>query len=141
MSKDRKTYRLSDEDLEYINSISEQYNIDNTKALEKIIGEHRQQRDTKQLSKEIAAEVISAFEEKYKNTFTRIRLAATGADQNSLILLEMLNSVLVATKLNEHAYTSRIAKSKVWIECEKEVKRRIAHFKQKKDNKNQGDIL
>lgn len=135
MSKDSKTFRLSNEDIEYIKHIAQEYNIDNTKALEKIINEHRQNKDNNQLSKMIASELLSAFDEKYNKTFTRIRLAASGADQSALILLEMMNTLLVATGHNKNAFTSRIAKSDVWTECEKLVKERIAHFKQKTDHR------
>lgn len=134
MSKTNKQFRLSTEDISYIASISQKYNIDNTKALEKIIAEHRENSMTQELSNKIANDVIGIFEDKYKNTVTRIRLAATGADQNSLILLEMINSLLVSTKNNKYAYTSKIAKSDVWIESEKLVKARIAHYKQNKDS-------
>lgn len=135
MSKDAKTFRLSNEDIEYIKSIAEANKIDNTKALEKIITEHRRQNDNRQLSRMITTELLAAFDEKYKNTLTRIRLAASGADISSLILLEMMNTLLIATEHNKVAYTSRIAKSDVWTECENVVKQRIAEYKQKTDHK------
>lgn len=135
MSKDSKTFRLSTEDIKYINDIAKKYNIDNTKALERIITEHRQNNDNNQLSKMIATELLTAFDEKYNKTFTRIRLAASGADQSSLILLEMMNTLLIATDHDKTAYTSRVAKSNVWTQCEEFVKERIAHFKQKTDNR------
>lgn len=135
MSKDAKTFRLSNEDIEYIKSIAEANKIDNTKALEKIITEHRRQNDNRQLSRMITTELLAAFDEKYKNTLTRIRLAASGADISSLILLEMMNTLLIATEHNKVAYTSRIAKSDVWTECENVVKQRIAEYKQNTDHK------
>lgn len=36
MSKERKNFRLSTEDVSYINSLAEKYQIDSTKALERI---------------------------------------------------------------------------------------------------------
>lgn len=135
MSKDSKTFRLSNEDIEYIKSIALTNKIDNTKALEKIISDHRQQNDSRQLSRMIATDLLAAFDEKYNKTLTRIRLAASGADKSSLILLEMMNTLLVATEHNKVAYTSRIAKSEVWVQCEEVVKQRIADYKQKTDHK------
>lgn len=141
MSKDRKSFRLSSDDIDYINSISLKYNIDSTKALEKIINDHRYSNNNNDLSQSIAKDLINAIDEKYKNTITRIRLASNAADVNSLILLEMMNSLLISSGYNKNAYTSRIAKSDVWNECEKEVKRRISHFKQNKDHKkNKGNL-
>ncbi len=135
MSKDSKTFRLSNEDIEYIKSIALANQIDNTKALEKIISDHRQQSDNRQLSRMIATDLLAAFDEKYNKTLTRIRLAASGADKSALILLEMMNTLLVATEHNKVAYTSRIAKSEVWVQCEEVVKQRIADYKQKTDHK------
>lgn len=135
MSKKAKTYRLSKLDIDYIDNMAKLYNIDNTKALEKIISEHRNFTNNNELSDKVAFAVINAFEKKYENTITRIRLASTGAERSTLVLLEMLNSLLVATENNNNAYTSKIAKSDVWKECEKLVGQRINEYKQKNDNK------
>ena len=135
MSKEAKTYRLSKLDIDYIANMAKLYNIDNTKALEKIISEHRNFTNNNELSDKVAFAVINAFEKKYENTITRIRLASTGAERSTLVLLEMLNSLLVATENNNNAYTSKIAKSDVWKECEKLVGQRINEYKQKNDNK------
>lgn len=132
MSKEAKTYRLSKLDIDYIDNMAKLYNIDNTKALEKIISEHRNFTNNDELSDKVALAVINAFEKKYKNIITRIRLASTGAERSTLVLLEMLNSLLVATENNNNAYTSKIAKSNVWKECEKLVEQRIDEHKQKK---------
>lgn len=139
MSKERKCFRLSVQDVDYINSLAEKYQIDSTKALERIIEEHRQSEKLQELSKTLTADMLSAFDEKYNKIITRIRLASNGAERSSLILLEMMNSLLISSNYNQYAYTSRIAKSDVWVECEKEVNRRINEFKQRKDNKKQGD--
>lgn len=135
MSKDSKTFRLSNEDIEYIKHIAQENKIDNTKALEKIINDHRNNKDNSQLTKMIVSELLTAFDEKYNKTFTRIRLASSGADQSALILLEMMNTLLIATGNNKTAYTSRVAKSEAWKQCEETVKNRIAHFKQKTDHR------
>ena len=135
MSKEAKTYRLSKLDIDYIDNMAKLYNIDNTKALEKIISEHRNFTNNNELSDKVAFAVINAFEKKYENTITRIRLASTGAERSTLVLLEMLNSLLVATENNNNAYTSKIAKSDVWKECEKLVGQRINEYKQKNDSK------
>ena len=135
MSREAKTYRLSKLDIDCIDNMAKLYNIDNTKALEMIISEHRNFTNNDELSDKVALAVINAFEKKYKNIITRIRLASTGAERSTLVLLEMLNSLLVATENNNNAYTSKIAKSNVWKECEKLVEQRIDEYKQKKDNK------
>lgn len=134
MSKIAKTFRLRADEHAYIEKIAEENQIDRTKALELIIAEHKAQSDFISSTETFAAAVVNEIEKKYKNTFTRIRLAATGADQNALILLEMINTILIALNIDQHAYTSRISKSDVWKDCEADVKHRIEGYKQRKDS-------
>ena len=66
MSKEAKTYRLSKLDIDYIDNMAKLYNIDNTKALEKIISEHRNFTNNNELSDKVAFAVINAFEKKIR---------------------------------------------------------------------------
>ena len=66
MSKEAKTYRLSKLDIDYIDNMAKLYNIDNTKALEKIISEHRNFTNNNELSDKVALAVINAFEKNMK---------------------------------------------------------------------------
>ena len=86
------------------------------------------------MKQEIAEVVSEIFAEENRKTFTRIRLASSTADKNIQILMEMMNTLLVVIGASEHAYTSRISKTKTWEQCEDVVKMRIAEYKQKKDN-------
>lgn len=131
MNKSSKTYRLSENSLSYLEKVAKEFGLTNTAALEKIIRDHESMyRDQ---GKQIATQVVNQIEEKYANMFTRIRLATTMSDRNIEIILELLNTIIISQKITT-AYTSEMAKSFVWQECEEVVKERIARYKQKRDN-------
>lgn len=131
MSKAAKTYRLSESSLSYLESYAEETHLTNTAALEQILSEHKAMRDNQ--GNQIATQVVKQIEDKYANMFTRMRLATTMTDRNMEVVLEILNTLLITSKVNI-AYTSNMAKSSVWEECETVVKNRIAKYKQRKDN-------
>jgi hypothetical protein len=132
MAKSAKTYRLTNTAIEYLNEFADKNNLNLTEALERILREHKCNSD-----KEIdilSNALLAKFDDKYKNMFTRIRLGSNTADVNSQIILEILNTMLITQSVNT-AFTSKIVKSPVWEDCDIEVKRRIAEYKQIKDNK------
>lgn len=131
MTKAAKTYRLSESSLAYLESYAEEMHLTNTAALERILSEHKATRAEQ--GDLIAAQVVKQIEDKYANMFTRMRLATTMTDRNLEVVLEILNTILITSKIN-NAYTSNMAKSEVWEECETVVKNRIAKYKQRKDN-------
>lgn len=130
MDNKARTYRLSSQAITYIEKQSDRWNVSNTKAIERMIQEHSS------LCQEelIADAVVKKIEERHSNLFTRIRLATTMTGRNVDVILEILNTIIVNENI-QNAYTSRIAKSDVWEDCEEEVKRRIAEYKQINDNK------
>lgn len=133
MSKTSKTYRLSENTLIYIDTFAKDNGISNTAALEKIIKEHEKFYNGQ--GDQIAELVVKKIENKYTNMFTRMRLATTMSDRNTQVILEILNTLLIHSKITT-AYTSAMTKSNVWIECEETVKEMIARYKQMKDHKS-----
>lgn len=132
MAKQSKSYRLNTETIDFIEDYAASYEISAAQAIEKIIGEYRSGLIMKNEVREVISEI---FEQERRKTFTRIRLASSAADKNIQILLEMMNTLLVVAGASEHAYTSRLTKTKTWEQCENLVKMRIAEYKQKKDDK------
>lgn len=132
MAKQSKSFRLSPDTVCFLQEYAADHQISITQAMEKIIQEYKSKYEFKKEMEEIVSEI---FEKENRKTFTRIRLASSTADKNIQILLEMMNTLLVVVGASEHAYTSRLSKTKTWEQCENLVKMRIAEFKQKKDNK------
>lgn len=132
MNKSAKTYRLSEASLTYLDTYAKENHLSNTAALERILCEHKE--FCEEQGNQIAAQVVKLIDEKYSNMFTRVRLASTMADRNLEVVLEILNTFLITYKV-DRAFTSEMAKSGVWEECDTTVKNRIAKYKQRKDNK------
>lgn len=128
------SFRLSDSAYAYLSDYAKQYGLSNTAALEKIICEHQ---NYKGKEYDILAEkVIDLLERKYKNLFTRIRLASTMADRRTEVIVEILNSLVYHLEV-EDSYNTEIMKSAIVEDSENTVKRRVARLKQIKDNKKQ----
>ncbi len=130
--KKRAEFRLSDTSISHLNKFADEIRVSRTEALERIISEHRQNSDSS--TDIIADKIISKIENNYKNLFTRLRLAGNYTEQNVQIIIEMLNSIIVGLQLTE-SFTTEIQKTDILQDSETLVKKRIAKYKQKKDNK------
>ena len=94
MTREKKTYRVKSEDLEYIEKIKEERNLKySSEALETIIREHKEdetlsiEERAKFLAKEIAAEISKEL--------LSIRYSSREANKNSKITLELLNGIYI----------------------------------------------
>ena len=131
MAKKSKSFRLNPDTIDFLQDYATANHISEGQAIEKLVEKYKSGLNMKQ---EIAEVVSEIFAEENRKTFTRIRLASSTADKNIQILMEMMNTLLVVIGASEHAYTSRISKTKTWEQCEDVIKMRIAEYKQKKDN-------
>lgn len=88
---------------------------------------------------ELADLFIEKFDKKYGNVLTRIRLAAGTADKNIETLLNIKNTELFIHKVDPDNFISMYELEHEIIKKSTEVvKRQIALYKQKKDNKRNG---
>lgn len=126
-----KHFRISEECIEYIKQIQQKENLSSENAaLSYIISQH------KELQHSIADSIVATLDEKFSKTFTRIRLGVNNADRNSQILLELLNTILLETKVRQLSSTDAY-KTKPFEEAEAHVKNRIQAFRQKQLEKEQ----
>ena len=137
MAKKQTAYRLTDTAIDYIDIIADKNNLSKTDALELIIREHQKQ-SSDELEK-ISEAVIDKFQSKYKNFMTRLRLSTNYTDRNVQIALEVLNTMLIGLSLDKNAITTKNGKCQTLIQCENEITRKIAEYKQYNDNKKSGD--
>lgn len=98
MTREKKTYRVKSEDLEYIEKIKEERNLKySSEALETIIREHKEdetlsiEERAKFFAKEIAAEISKEL--------LSIRYSSREANKNSKITLELLNGIYIKKSL------------------------------------------
>lgn len=126
--------RLSQNDIDYIMQIKNENSLNSmTKAFEFILREHQAQH-LKQ-NEAIANLVMEKFESKYGNVLTRIRLASNSADKNIQIIMEILNSLFYSTFENIKFVPTDIITSQIIKESTEKINKKIAYFKQLKNNK------
>lgn len=140
MPNERKqtAFRLTPENLEYLKKYQSEHNLKSlTAAVELIISNDREKE--KNQNENLAKDIVNMLDEKYKNTFTRIRLASRTADINSQIILEILNSMLYAPGMASTNFVSTdTLKNEIVEQAEQQTKAKIAYYKQLKDNKKNG---
>lgn len=132
-NKQSRTYRLSDTALTYLDEYSEKHNMNKTESLEKIIREHKASSEDE--IEKIANTVVEQIEDKYKNLFTRLRLATGYTEKNVQILIEMMNSLFFAMNVQEDFYDTDKFESIVLEKSRVFVQGRIDKAKQRKDSK------
>lgn len=129
------SFRLSEQAYNYLCRFGAENGLSNTAAMERIICEHQKYQGRE--SDILAQKATDLLEEKYKNLFTRIRLASTMADRRTEVIVEILNSIVYHLEAEE-SYSTEIMKSAIVEDSENIVKRRVARLKQIKDNKKEG---
>lgn len=125
--KIRKNFRLNLESLNYISEVQEQYQLNATAALEKIIDEHKNNHQ-QVVSSILTKQIAKAVSDELKNTLTRIRLGSNNADKNSEILLLMVNQLLNYSGIKTYS----TQQSSQFIESKRIVEERIQAFRTKK---------
>lgn len=130
-NKNLHSFRLSEAAENYLQEYAAQNGGNLTLALDKIIMEHKQYYNG--LLEAISDKVMEKFNDKYENLFTRVRLGANGADKNTQIILEVLNTMLFYSDAKEMEVTSTdVIKSPVLSGAEETVKKRIEGYRVKK---------
>ena len=130
-----RTFRLTEKTYTHLHDFAKQHNLSDNAALNKLICEHQENQG--QEIDILAKKVIDLLEGKYKNLFTRIRLASTMADRRTEVIVENLNSLVYHLEA-EDSYNTELMKSAIVEDSENTVKRRVARLKQIKDNKKEG---
>lgn len=83
----------------------------------------------------ITDDVLAGIDKKYGNLFTRLRLGTRTAEQNSTVLLDLANTMLLLKGIDEYAFTAVSESESPMITKSKDgIKKMIEINKQKKDN-------
>jgi len=131
MEKTRVNLTISEQSKNYIEDYKKKNNYRSiSEALDSII-KHSMNTDNVDL---IADRILRKIEDKYDNLFTRMRLAGNSADINSQVIVEILNSMIINMNMKKSFMTDTV-ESQVVADSKKQIKNRIAYYKQLKDNK------
>ncbi len=130
MPKKKITLTLNEETIKILDEYKKQYGLPSRSAvLDKIILSNS-------ISDDLVNSVVDAFDTKYKNTFTRIRLASNAADMNTQVLVEAINSLLYYFNATDRYVNTSDSEAPVITQARKSIKDKIAYFKMLKDSKN-----
>ncbi len=131
MGKTRVNLTISEQSKNYIEDYKKKNNYRSiSEALDSII-KHSMNTDNVDL---IADRILGKIEDKYDNLFTRLRLAGNSADINSQVIVEILNSMIINMNIKKSFLTDTV-ESQVVADSKKQIKNKIAYYKQLKDNK------
>ena len=131
--KGRINIRLPEKTLskleEYAKENGESQTATIQKALDQFFNEEQEER--------IAELFLEKWDKKHGAEMVRLKFAATASEINSLILIEIFNSVLLKKgySADDFTATDTINSGIVW-KAKKHVKERLARYKQYKDNSN-----
>lgn len=124
----KKLYQLPEEVIEIIHEVMEERHLKfEVDAVIYMITEYKKKDDLPQ-------QIVNAFNEINKPWMERLRWATQTAEQNSQITLDVLNTQLYESQIERCIGVDKV-KHPVISESEESLKNRIAHFKQKKDDR------
>lgn len=98
MSRVKRTYRLSEENIKYIETIKKEKHLKYTSdSLDLIIREHEKNTNFlyNGLAKFLADEILDEIKKELKS----IKLASNSSDKNTQIILEMLNGLFIKEEI------------------------------------------
>lgn len=141
----QKNFNLTNNNIELIHKVMKENGIKTeTKAVNYILEQYAANEMKKDCQDELVEQISTITIEKFKNTyykfFERLRWATSTAEMNSLEIKDILNTILIKEKIQD-AVLCDYFQSPV-IETSSEYhKKKIAHFKQAKDDRmNKLDI-
>lgn len=128
-----KHFDLSEDELNIILQVKEEQNLKSEKkALIYILQQYKKNQD-------LENSLINAYrkiEEEKRAYNERLRWATTIAEQNSIVLLDILNTLLLKYYPElEEVIPVDTFESPIITESKEIIKRKIHHFKEQKDNR------
>lgn len=122
-----RAINFSDEDYEKLKEIKKTYNLKSDSAtISFLLG-------TGELSEQISKRLVNELEENYMKS-ERLKWATKVAEQNSIVLLDAMNTMLHMLKADA-LISVEFAPHPIIQQSQQNIKSKIAHFKQKSDER------
>lgn len=135
----RKHYNLDENTLKVIHDVMKEVGLKHEiDALKLIIHEYK---FMKELRTEIDEKLPSKIRKELSNDLTRLRLGVRTAERNSIVMKDILNTMLYVENYHYLMPAAGKEKHKMLIEAEKHLEEIISHSKQVKDNEKLGKGL
>lgn len=124
---------MKDETLAYVDEYKRDHELGSrSETVEEIIKRYQEGQPSQM--QVLAKEIVKVLYEEHGKEQTRIRMAATTADINSQVIIEILNSILYTMQTEQYFPTEEM-KSEVVSQAEIAVRGRIARYKVMRDSK------
>lgn len=128
--KIKKDWRLSPDVVEIIGAYADTHTCSYTEALERIVLEHNRRGSDEDLVKQL----LQGMDKHYEDFFTRVRLGIRGADVNSQVILEILNTLLYSKSIPVAIFTDENP-TPVFLESQKHIRDKIRAYSNIKTEK------
>lgn len=130
-----KKYIIEEKHAALINRIREEHGLKNdSAALRFILDEYETDNKEKEKDMQRIDNFLEAYHKKYYAMFDRLRWASQTAEMNTTMLLDAVNTMLIAQDVENPVLTEAYL-SPVLDESRSAYKAKIAYFKQKKDDR------
>lgn len=130
----RKLFDLSDTEIELLNKVKQERDLGSeVAALRYILRRYQEQQDQMTLIRE----AISVYETEMKGFHDRIKWASTVSERNTTMLLDVANTIMFQQGIEDCIPVDDI-ESPVLARSREILKKKLAHFKQQKDNRKKG---
>lgn len=130
--------KLSEETAAYVKEQQEAKGLSSlTKTIEHLLQEHKNEEEKQAEQAYFTSMMMDAMQNKVEEEFHRhlkqLQLGVNNTDRNSQILLEMMNGFMIYNDI-PHMMTTSDYESPTLTTAKEEVRDRIAHQKQRKDD-------
>lgn len=130
----RKLFELSEQEVALLDRVKKEQELGSeVAALRYILCRYQEQEDQKELIKE----AIQTYEAEAKGFHERLKWSSTMAERNTTMLLDVANTFLFQQGIEDCIPVEDI-ESPVLARSRDILKRKLAHFKQQKDNRRKG---
>lgn len=128
-----KSFLLSEDEMEVIREAKEQEGYQTeVAALRHILFEYKKMQNEEEQSRRVAEEILRIFSTKYEEYWKRLYSSVRASDKTLVVIQDVLNTILIAEEYENcipvDSYTSPVMQESI-----KNLKRKIAKRKQKKD--------
>lgn len=127
----KKIFDLSEKEIALLDKVKEEKElISQVAALRHILKSYEEKEDKRKLIEE----AISVYETEVKGFHDRLKWSTTMAERNTIMILDVLNTMLFHEGI-ENCILVEDIENPVVARSREIMKKKLAHFKQQKDNR------
>lgn len=131
-----KHFKLSDERLEILNQVKKNNKLKtDVAAINYLLDEYKNEKEKQNEKNELAETFIQMYEKKFFSYMERLKWATKTSEKNTIIMLDILNTVLIKYNIKECVPTDTYVSPAI-ATSQEIYKKKLIHFKQEKDNRN-----